>query len=386
MLTLYLLSALGITYYILYKDNAPLFPLLFWPTLVAYNWWYSVGSVNLLFGHLFGIACIAWHYRNVRIPLKRRLPIISGFLTLILLCHPMSFLITVSMLMLSELWFLNRPLQVRYVLIAGYVISVIAAALVLNCYFRQPWTPQETIGQFFWLLHDYQPAVETKAFKFALATMVLSWLFLRKDLFRSCIMPAFLLLLTFITPSTVNIAGHNQLRIIQFLILSLPFFVPSPRAALPRTAGSLILAASAAVWIWMQCKKQLHFIGCFMEAETIAAVMPEQPRIHVISRFTSAPCDHAGFYCLYYKGGSITSLYETPFWGVRFDKKYAASIARSTPMSLRSYSHLLFFKDKGNQPGIAGNTVEELRFKNIFTGKWIECYENTEFTGDHPSR
>ena len=379
MLTLYIASALATTVYILHKDNAPLLPILFWPVFSVYNWWYGVGSVNLLFGHLSGIICITWYYHHTADSLRRVLPVLTGFLALILLCHPMSFLITVSLIILTVVWRKPQTLRLRLAFLCGYSIAIAGAAAVINRIVNQPWTPGETAGQLLWLLHDYRPAVETKVFKILLAAMTLAWLTQKKELFRSFILPVFLLFITFITPTRVDMAGHNQLRIMQFFILALPFFVPSPRRPVPRATLSFILATGAGIWIFLQCQKQLHYSGCFIEAERIAALLPQRPRLTILQHFTSAPHHHAGFYCIYYRGGSITSLYETPFWGIHFADSYKESLPAGDPGddSLRLYSHLLYFKDEVSRPQLQPSEVELAGFRRIFTGKWLDCYENT---------
>ena len=50
-LTLSLPLLLAATRFLLKSVSAPLFPFMLWPLLFAYNWWFWIGSINLLWGN-----------------------------------------------------------------------------------------------------------------------------------------------------------------------------------------------------------------------------------------------------------------------------------------------------------------------------------------------
>lgn len=378
-LSVYVFLMAASTRYLLRSIGAPLFPFVLWPALMTYNWWFWVGSVNLLAGFCIGMFALGLTWKNRRAMAGSRF---WGALALLVVlsaaCHPFSALLTCSMVfpvLLSSV--AMRPLRLS--LIGAFVIALAVFELLLHVMYRQPWEPLNNLGRISWMLHGfYSPAVEARGMKIALFAAFCMWCLLQKDALRSYFLPFVLLMLIIMTPHSIYISGDNDMRCAMFLFFLVPFMVPSPESKLLRAIVTLVIVGCAVFWNYPHLKRQVAAQGIYREMETIAAGLPAAPRVRPVLNFTGRVEDQVSIYITFFRGGFYPFMFESPLHGLKYLKRPdclgTETFDQVTQSCAGFYDYLVVPTFEPGDPHIAVQDLSSMGFAKKFSGKYYNCF------------
>lgn len=379
VLSLYLLLALTATRYVLKSTGAPLFPFILWPGLFTYNWWFWIGSINLLAGFCFGIYAVGltWKHRKqwgAFQPLK-----LLMLLILSAACHPISVMLS---LMVIVPIVISSRFNRRYSILCNtvFVLVVIALEILAHWYFHQPWELLKNLGRAQWLLHDfYAPGSQARVFKIAFLAVFFLWLFNKKQGYvRFFFIPAFLVLLVVITPHSIGISGDNDLRCSFFAILLVPFFVPSPSQKTWTILVSAVFLCCGVYWNMEQVKKQIKYRDTYLEIEQIAKMAPNAPRVRPLCANVGMPDQQAAVYITFFRGGFTPFMFASPFHGLTYLKRpqceHAESFEKLDADCADFYNFVVVYKNEGYKPVTTDSSLVTMGFTRCFAGKHFDCY------------
>ena len=378
-LSLYILLLVAATRYLLKSIKAPLLPFIFWPALVTYNWWFWIGSINLLIGFCTGIFAIGFAWKNRDTGLNPRF-----FIVLLLLiifsasCHPISALLTCAMIIPILFSFVTRK-PVRRLLMGIFVTLVIFFEILLHIHYHQPWEPLTNLERVRWMLHDfYAPASEARIMKVCLFAVFCIWCYYRKNPLKSYFMPFLLLVLIMITPHSISISGDNDMRCAMFLFFLVPCIVPSPQSKFLRIVISIIIIGCACCWNFLQMQKQQAAQNIYNEIEKIASILPPAPIIRPVLKFTGRAGDEAPIFLTFYRGGFTPFLFASTLHGLKYLKRPdcpATETWERVELSCAGfYDYLVLATYEPACPDESENELATMGFTRRFSGKYFNCY------------
>lgn len=321
-LSLYVLLLICATRYLLKSIQAPLFPFILWPALISYNWWFLIGSINLLAGFCLGMFAIgiAWEKSRNGFDISR-LGMVTPFILLSAACHPISAMASCAIIIPILLSSIPRA-HLRWTFLSIFLMALVSMEILGHAYFHQPWEPLYNLERINWLLHDfYADAALARPMKLALGAALCLWCVKKKDVMRSLFTPVILVLLIVLTPHSIALSGDNDMRFSMFLFFLVPWIVPSPKKTVWTVTYSAVIISCALWWNFPQVLKQHAMQPMFAEIEAIARTMPDAPRIRPVVMMTGSEEDEALMYLTFYRGGFIPFLFASPIHGLRYIKK-----------------------------------------------------------------
>ncbi len=356
---------------------------MLWPMLFAYNWWFWIGSINLLAGFCFGMFALGLAWKNTapdgsfgwNSPAMAKLLLALGVSAA---CHPISVILSIAVItpvVLSRR--LNRA-QAAMAL-AAFVLAVIFLEILAHRYFHQPWDLLKNIGRAQWLLHDfYAPAKQARVFKIAFLAALCLWVCLKKDPVRSLFVPALMIMLSVITPHSIGISGDNDLRCSFFTFLLVPFFVPSPSKKQWKIPVSLVLICCGVYWNAVQVQKQLVYNDTYLEIEKIAKMAPRAPRVRPLCADRGMPDQQAAVYITLFRGGFSPFMFASPFHGLTYllrpDCPHPESFERLDADCAGFYNWVVVYKNEGFKPLTTESDLTSMGFACVFRGRHFDCY------------
>jgi hypothetical protein len=384
-LTIYLSLLIGATRSLLKSISAPIFPFILWPLLFAYNWWFWIGSINLLVGFCFGMFAIALTLKNKDLIASGKWT--AGFLwrlpcllTICFVCHPFSAFLTMAVTAPLALSLRFKGVK-KAIALSAFVLFVIAAQATAHAYYHQGWDMLTNLGRAQWLLHDfYAPPTQARVFKIAFFAAFCLWLFTKKkDMFQCFFLPSFLVVLVLLTPHAINISGDNDLRCSFFAFLLVPLFVPSPSRRAWQIFLSIVFLCCGLYWNAVQIKKQLSYDGAYREIERIAqSHVPPAPRVRPLVMNRGLPDQQAAVYITFYKGGFSPFMFESSLHGLAYIKRPECpgpeAFEKLYPKCSAFYNCLIVYKNEGYEEVMKENDVAAMGFVKRFTGKYFDVY------------
>jgi hypothetical protein len=379
VISFYVVGLLLATWALIRSLRAPLFPFIVWPVLFTYNWWYVVGSVNYLMGVVFGIFTIALYIKGGNSGSVRYLVTLLIVLCFTIVCHPVACALTIATALPLIISKSVSGRKTKYALLASYFFLAVVFIAIVHALFHQPWDIHENIGRFNWLLHDFNPPIESRVMKLALFGAGLLWLCAKKDFVLHVYLPAFIITIYCLTPSTIGMAGHNEMRVGLFALVLAPLFIPSACPRPLRIVFTTLFAAAGLVWHGFQIQKQVHFQGVYREVEAIGKILPCGPSIRPILYFSGMNVEIATAYITISKGGYFPFIPSSFFHGLTYVKNDSfcpdTSWNEIDSACARRYDYLIRYS-KYCVPAIRRSTIIDWGFNPVFKGEYMECFKN----------
>lgn len=378
-LSLYILLFVAATRYLLKSIKAPLLPFIFWPALLTYNWWFWIGSINLLAGFCIGMFAMGFAWKNRESSLNPRF--IAILLLLILFsasCHPFCALLTCAMVIPILFSFVTRK-PLRWLLMGGFIIAVVCFEILLHVLYHQPWEPFTNLDRVRWMLHGfYAPASEARIMKVCLFAAFCIWCFYKKNALKSYFMPFLLIVLIMITPHSISISGDNDMRCAMFLFFIVPCIVPSPQSKFWRSVLAIIILGCACYWNFLQVQKQQAAQPIYNEIERIASILSAAPIIRPVINFSGRAVDEASIYITFYRGGFTPFLFESSLHGLAYLKRPNCTAIETWERVEQScagfYNFLVLPTYEPARPEVGENDLAAMGFVRQFSGKYFNCY------------
>lgn len=375
-LSLYLLFFVIATFYALRLCRMQIFPFVLWPVLWAYNWWFAIGAINLIFGYCFAILAIA------EIVSSRAKPTRAGTIRLLiwmgcaLLSHPMAFIFQFTIALC--LWCSYRVFLRRRSLLIATIVTIamcLCGSIVVHHILNQSWNLALIYNRTKWMFHDFNPAIETPLMAACMMAAIVVWLLGRKNSCRRYyILPLYVLSMVLMLPSTYGVIEFSEMRMGMFGIFLLPLFMPPIQSKKIRIALSILFVATGIIWNYGQIQKGRYYAPVYNELEQIAPHIPLGTTIRQVQNFTGESADHASHYVALMRGGFLPFSFISPMGGLTYNKTFNPPVESS--MNWPDTTTLAFYQ------AILVNTAKPAVL-SATTAKFLSTHYEQRFTGTY---